>query len=124
MFIVFFFFKQKTAYEMRISDWSSDVCSSDLLASVAIAAEGLADQRRSAPALRVLLQDQVDDAGDRIGAILGRCAITEYFDPLDRARRDKIEVGRRLAILGGAVDEQRGGVVTAIAIPQDQPLIT
>src|SRR3546814_14331121 len=28
---IFFFFKQKTAYEMRISDWSSDVCSSDLL---------------------------------------------------------------------------------------------
>src|SRR3546814_9256578 len=28
---MFFFFKQKTAYEMRISDWSSDVCSSDLL---------------------------------------------------------------------------------------------
>src|SRR3546814_12003395 len=27
----FFFFKQKTAYEMRISDWSSDVCSSDLI---------------------------------------------------------------------------------------------
>src|SRR3546814_6332858 len=27
----FFFFKEKTAYEMRISDWSSDVCSSDLL---------------------------------------------------------------------------------------------
>src|SRR3546814_664068 len=31
---VFFFFKQKTAYEMRISDWSSDVCSSDLFAFV------------------------------------------------------------------------------------------
>src|SRR3546814_10807200 len=31
---VFFFFKQKTAYEMRISDWSSDVCSSDLLPAV------------------------------------------------------------------------------------------
>src|SRR3546814_9805796 len=29
-FDFFFFFKQKTAYEMRISDWSSDVCSSDL----------------------------------------------------------------------------------------------
>src|SRR3546814_9016841 len=29
----FFFFKQKTAYEMRISDWSSDVCSSDLVHS-------------------------------------------------------------------------------------------
>src|SRR3546814_4744196 len=30
MSLEFFFFKQKTAYEMRISDWSSDVCSSDL----------------------------------------------------------------------------------------------
>src|SRR3546814_2906513 len=30
MVFCFFFFKQKTAYEMRISDWSSDVCSSDL----------------------------------------------------------------------------------------------
>src|SRR3546814_3001870 len=29
-----FFFKQKTAYEMRISDWSSDVCSSDLVAAL------------------------------------------------------------------------------------------
>src|SRR3546814_9130231 len=29
--LCFFFFKQKTAYEMRISDWSSDVCSSDLI---------------------------------------------------------------------------------------------
>src|SRR3546814_1593703 len=33
MFVFFFFFKQKTAYEMRISDWSSDVCSSDLQTS-------------------------------------------------------------------------------------------
>src|SRR3546814_16764064 len=38
MFVVlcFFFFKQKTAYEMRISDWSSDVCSSDLIAPHAL----------------------------------------------------------------------------------------
>src|SRR3546814_5659957 len=32
--VVFVFFKQKTAYEMRISDWSSDVCSSDLIAGI------------------------------------------------------------------------------------------
>src|SRR3546814_12832235 len=38
-YIFFFFFKQKTAYEMRISDWSSDVCSSDLAALCAIAEE-------------------------------------------------------------------------------------
>src|SRR3546814_9849947 len=31
MYVLFFFFKQKTAYEVRISDWSSDVCASDLL---------------------------------------------------------------------------------------------
>src|SRR3546814_6125400 len=37
--VCFFFFKQKTAYEMRISDWSSDVCSSDLVvAADAVAA--------------------------------------------------------------------------------------
>src|SRR3546814_9488299 len=35
MLVTFFFFKQKTAYEMRISDWSSDVCSSDLLKALA-----------------------------------------------------------------------------------------
>src|SRR3546814_19814526 len=34
LLVCFFFFKQKTAYEMRISDWSSDVCSSDLSCSV------------------------------------------------------------------------------------------
>src|SRR3546814_5915641 len=49
--VVFFFFKQKTAYEMRISDWSSDVCSSDLLTLIEQKAllVGLSDglQRRS-----------------------------------------------------------------------------
>src|SRR3546814_9399870 len=38
---MFFFLKQKTAYEMRISDWSSDVCSSDLLVRRCIAAAAL-----------------------------------------------------------------------------------
>src|SRR3546814_7052149 len=42
--LLFFFFKQKTAYEMRISDWSSDVCSSDLLPA--------GDRRRDRPADR------------------------------------------------------------------------
>src|SRR3546814_10661696 len=37
----FFFFKQKTAYDVRISDWSSDVCSSDLLITAAQAFEDL-----------------------------------------------------------------------------------
>src|SRR3546814_3415083 len=36
VYTVVFFFKQQTAYEMRISDWSSDVCSSDLILAVAL----------------------------------------------------------------------------------------
>src|SRR3546814_17932793 len=43
MFVVFFF-KQKTAYEMRISDWSSDVCSSDLSSTLGVQLAGLEDQ--------------------------------------------------------------------------------
>src|SRR3546814_8083822 len=38
--MLLFFFKQKTAYEMRISDWSSDVCSSDLDAQYGISEAG------------------------------------------------------------------------------------
>src|SRR3546814_5187013 len=49
----FFFFKQKTAYEMRISDWSSDVCSSDLCAAHEIDAVDLflADEQGGAMAV-------------------------------------------------------------------------
>src|SRR3546814_10328517 len=41
LYFYFFFFKQKTAYEMRISDWSSDVCSSDLRTDAAPGADAL-----------------------------------------------------------------------------------
>src|SRR3546814_15265554 len=52
--IFFFFFKQKTAYEMRISDWSSDVCSSDLgrVEQIGEIAELVADLRDDAILLR------------------------------------------------------------------------
>src|SRR3546814_8546669 len=52
-YCLFFFFKQKTAYDMRISDWSSDVCSSDL--------EHGAERRGDAP----------DGAGQIVGDRLG-----------------------------------------------------
>src|SRR3546814_5815767 len=51
----FFFFKQKTAYEMRISDWSSDVCSSDL---------NLKQWRRSDPPRLGRWPDQYSDAAN------------------------------------------------------------
>src|SRR3546814_5835683 len=43
----FFFFKQKTAYEMRISDWSSDVCSSDLISPRRASAHVLGHSKRA-----------------------------------------------------------------------------
>src|SRR3546814_5907790 len=55
-----FFFKQKTAYEMRISDWSSDVCSSDLR-SAAGGDDG--------PAEAIVPDDTFVDASDRIAGV-------------------------------------------------------
>src|SRR3546814_6097204 len=60
--LVVFFFKQKTAYEMRISDWSSDVCSSDL---------GAAAQE-----IRILHQWAEGDARDRTARIFAQEAET------------------------------------------------
>src|SRR3546814_1848068 len=51
MLLLFFFFKQKTAYEMRISDWSSDVCSSDLLEHVHVAHRHFAIERLAGTAV-------------------------------------------------------------------------
>src|SRR3546814_4298608 len=56
--LFFFFFKQKTAYEMRISDWSSDVCSSDLSSC-----RGLAGQHEDAGA-----NHRADAQQDQLGA--------------------------------------------------------
>src|SRR3546814_3999519 len=53
----FFFFKQKTAYEMRISDWSSDVCSSDL--GFALRPLELVFEQRPETRMRAALDDQL-----------------------------------------------------------------
>src|SRR3546814_2703089 len=76
----FFFFKQKTAYEMRISDWSSDVCSSDLLAGFGrIGGRGrvVIDQRQALRACRAIDGlsgggDLVKEAGLARGVDIGR----------------------------------------------------
>src|SRR3546814_8793861 len=79
--VCFFFFKQKTAYELRISDWSSDVCSSDLVLVVAV----------------------IDDPGDLgvdqtsgLVAVGFRCAKGSGTDPIVLARR-KLDHAQRLA---------------------------
>src|SRR3546814_4707722 len=76
---VFFFFKQKTAYEMRISDWSSDVCSSDLRGGGAQPGQPRARSAR----LRRLLPVRGRPGGGG-GASLRRAARDLPQRPLDR----------------------------------------
>src|SRR3546814_9923449 len=60
-----FFFKQKTAYEMRISDWSSDVCSSDLLVLLARGDDAQdAGHAQRLPGLRKLCLAALVDPGE------------------------------------------------------------
>src|SRR3546814_18348401 len=73
---MYFFFKQKTAYEMRISDWSSDVCSSDLNRFVRRAKFGGGCLRKSGHIARTL------DAGHlhaKTNAKEGHIAFTSKF---------------------------------------------
>src|SRR3546814_3282883 len=63
--LVCFFFKQKTAYEMRISDWSSDVCSSDL---VGVAVD-LVERQPVLPRIERLRRHKRRQAGNRLGVI-------------------------------------------------------
>src|SRR3546814_2985209 len=66
LFHFVFFFKQKTAYEMRISDWSSDVCSSDLVGRDGVDGPGqhLGGHRVHADAAG---EEGVDELGGRVG---------------------------------------------------------
>src|SRR3546814_3224471 len=88
IFLFLCFFKQKTAYEVRISDWSSDVCSSDLAAEIAAAlaavvcrvtvdALGPASWPRHAEAPRGPLHRR-EVAGDQIGRASCRERVCQY----------------------------------------------
>src|SRR3546814_1508221 len=73
---IFFFFKQKTAYEMRISDWSSDVCSSDLPADQDLREGG----------------DREDDGGEDADAGRGRGHAGQAFvEHLGQRNRRRLE---------------------------------
>src|SRR3546814_2688486 len=82
----FFFFKPKTAYEMRISDWSSEVCSSDLEATVAAAIEKLK-------------ADGIDD--DAVAALLGASLVAPVLTahPTEVRRKSVLDHKNRVAEL-------------------------
>src|SRR3546814_6541799 len=128
LWVVFVFFKQKTAYEMRISDWSSDVCSSDLSAQhlrsehhlgAAVALDQLPAQRLAEARRRLadLLQQEVrvcaaiDVTGGDLGVaqvVSGDGQLTAVValaaDAVDGARLGGIE-DDDLAAAGGGVLE-------------------
>src|SRR3546814_10528335 len=92
--IFVFFFKQKTAYDMRISDWSSDVCSSDLYQQILCSPERAAAQPVS-PLDHLIEMEGNHNGADRRGFLLGA------FAPMGRAahlrisrRRHKWSAGR------------------------------
>src|SRR3546814_7872550 len=63
--VFFFFFKQKTAYEMRISDWSSDVCSSDLIPPTELECNAPKDQAQQHGNEGGVKRRQDDGIGER-----------------------------------------------------------
>src|SRR3546814_9888002 len=74
---VFFFFKQKTAYERRISDWSSDVCSSDLCTTGFMPAE----EGRSQANLDRPTQDPPISFRNGSWSLLRRCVAWPHTEP-------------------------------------------
>src|SRR3546814_11541334 len=67
---VFFFFKQETAYDMRISDWSSDVCSSDLLFVHVVAAGSLSAAARARGISPAMVSKRIARLEARLGVRL------------------------------------------------------
>src|SRR3546814_1925533 len=96
---VFFFFKQKTAYEMRISDWSSDVCSSDLhysgwAGSLALAIIVIPVVVRSTDNMLTLVPNTLREAAAALGCPQWRIVVFISY----RAARSGIITGVLLAV--------------------------
>src|SRR3546814_7724161 len=118
---MFFFFKQKTAYEMRISDWSSDVCSSDLLESLAdiLLAIGQAHALAAAAGRRLhhhRIADLVGDA-DRMFRILDHADIAgDDIDARFLGQLLRLDlVAHRGDGVGGGADEDDARLVQRLA---------
>src|SRR3546814_10472447 len=81
--MLFFLFKQKTAYEMRISDWSSDVCSSDL----AVEARPVLARKALEPVESAIFVEGGEIGFERDGRVEDSRAAAGIFLRIDRMRR-------------------------------------
>src|SRR3546814_18174409 len=96
MVFCIFFFKQKTAYELRISDWSSDVCSSDLaheagqvIGTGALAADAVVGDEAADRHARAILQQRQHRGGDIAADVLDI-----DVDAVREGRRELRAIGR------------------------------
>src|SRR3546814_16972316 len=96
---LFFFFKQKTAYEMRISDWSSDVCSSDLLRVTDSETARVAEMVLSG-AINKELVSWIGQAGGRAVGISGKDGGFVTATKVRRTQRDPDSNIERIVDLG------------------------
>src|SRR3546814_19158254 len=103
-YLFFCFFKQKTAYEMRISDWSSDVCSSDLSGSIKQNLKMCGTSTSDAELLRTLQAIGADRFLSRDGGGLDRVT-GERGSLLSGGQRSFLAIARALA----RSEERRGG---------------
>src|SRR3546814_8743030 len=111
LFYCFFFFKQKTAYEMRISDCSSDVCSSDLEERIGVMRPEFGLPRKLAGET-VGTEHDVRDLPRQAGDIEARAV--DDLDPLDIGGRNAGQLGDDRVRLGRwprAVEQDRKSVV-------------
>src|SRR3546814_4392017 len=96
--LFFLFFKQKTAYEMRISDWSSDVCSSDLsgadveIRTVALVRNALL--RVQFDTAEIFPELEIDHASQGIRSINGRSTARDNLCAGNQRCRDAVEIDR------------------------------
>src|SRR3546814_9276586 len=101
-FCLFFFFKQKTAYEMRISDWSSDVCSSDLRTQLERRTDFLFEKSRDTvcAGTEIPCQSQVAQAHQLDARTLFRRGLsnlgTKCFDQRRRLRPWRLHVALQI----------------------------
>src|SRR3546814_2853309 len=119
---VFFFFKRKTAYEMRISDWSSDVCSSDLRRGLFGRVGRAGSEEASGRGASVGLGLNASSSFDRLSAILCRHHALNLELLLGRERQQLVG---RLSDLEGAVgalaagDDRRQSLCIRTDVPHD-----
>src|SRR3546814_9800665 len=120
---VFFFFKQKTAYEMRISDWSSDVCSSDLAGLAVIGdilrvGQILDGEAQGAEAGLVAGIEVEQRVAVEIGGIEAGCVLEIAIEKSRRLQAQRESIARPAGVeveaVGADIDRVENGVAAAV----------